>query len=172
MAFSIYDASVPICGQILGALAGIMDKTAAHCAANKITESALLTDRLFPDMFPLGLQIRQSVNFGCNTPARLAGVAMPDFPATDDASFADAKKRCEAARDFVLTLTRAQLEGSEDKIIEWQAGPNQRKMMGAAYLQQFALPNFLFFATTTYDILRHRGVPVGKMDFLGKVAFL
>ena len=45
-----------------------------------------------------------------------------------------------------------------------------RKMKGAAYLQQFALPNFYFFVTTTYNILRHRGVPIGKLDFLGPIS--
>ena len=170
MAFSMYDASVPICAQQLGALATIIDKTAAHCAANKIEEAALLSDRLYPDMFCLARQIRQSADFGRNTPGRLAGVAGPDFAAVDDTSFAQAKKRVEDSLAFVKTLTRAQIEGTEDKEIVWTAGPNTRKMKGAAYLQQFALPNFFFFVTTAYDILRHRGVPVGKRDFLGPVS--
>ncbi len=172
MAFSMYDASVPICAQQLAALAIIIDKAAAHCAANKIEESALLQDRLYPDMFCLATQIRQAVNFGCNTPGRLAGAAAPDFAAADDTSFAVAKKRVEDAAAFVKTLTRAQIEGSEDKTIAWAAGGAERKMKGAAYLQQFGLPNFFFFVTTAYDILRHRAVPVGKRDFLGPVAWL
>jgi hypothetical protein len=77
MAYSLYDAAVTPCIQQLGALAGIIDKAAAHCAANKIEESALLQDRLFPDMFCLARQIRQSADFGMNTGGRLAGVAPP-----------------------------------------------------------------------------------------------
>ena len=172
MTFSLYDASVPICAQQLGALAVIIDKAAAHCAANKIDEAVLLQDRLYPDMFCLALQIRQAVNFGCNTPGRLAGVAAPDFAATDDPTFAAAKQRVEAALAFVNTLTRAQIDGAEDKVITWTAGGNERKMKGMQYLQQFALPNFFFFVTTAYGILRHRAVPVGKRDFLGPVAWL
>ena len=172
MAFSIYDASAPVCEHLLGALAGVIDKAAAHCAANKIEESALLTDRLYPDMFCLARQIRQAADFGCNTPGRLAGVAAPAFAAVDDTSFAAAKTRVEAAQAFVKTLTRAQFEGSEDKVIAWMAGGAERKMQGAAYLQQFALPNFFFFVTTAYDILRHRAVVIGKRDFLGPVAWL
>ena len=86
MAFSIYDAAVTPCAQQLGALVGILDKAAAHCADRKIDEAALLTDRLFPDMFTLARQIRQATDFGRNTPGRLAGAAQPDFAATDDAS--------------------------------------------------------------------------------------
>jgi Domain of unknown function (DUF1993) len=58
------------------------------------------------------------------------------------------------------------------KVIAWTAGGNDRKMKGNNYLQQFALPNFFFFVTTAYNILRHRGVPVGKRDFLGPVDWL
>jgi hypothetical protein len=169
MAYTLYDAAVTPCAQQLGALIGIIDKAAAHCAANKIEESALLQDRLFPDMFCLARQIRQSADFGMNTGGRLAGVAPPALPAVDDTSFADAKKRVEAALAFVKSLTPAQVNGAEDKTIAWTAGGNERKLKGNDYLQQFALPNFFFFVTTAYDILRHRGVAVGKRDFLGPV---
>ncbi len=74
MAYSFYDAAVTPCAQQLGALAGIIDKAAAHCVANKIEESVLLQDRLYPDMFCLARQIRQSADFAMNTGGRLAGV--------------------------------------------------------------------------------------------------
>jgi hypothetical protein len=172
MAYSLYDGSVTPCLQQLGALAGIIEKASAHCAANKIEESALLQDRLYPDMFCLARQIRQSADFGMNTCARLAGITPPALPAVDDTTFADAKKRVETAAGFVKSLSRAQVDGAEDKTIAWSAGGNERKLKGSDYLQQFALPNFYFFVTTAYDILRHRGVPVGKRDFLGPVNWL
>jgi hypothetical protein len=172
MGFSIYDASVPICAQQLGALAVIAGKAADHCATNKIEESALLTDRLYPDMFCLARQFRQAADFGRMTPGRLAGVAGSEFAAVDDTSFAAAKKRCEDSVAFINSLTRAQVDGSEDKVISWMAGGNERKMKGIDYLRQFALPNFYFFCTTAYDILRHRAVVIGKRDFLGPVNWL
>src|SRR2546430_12511847 len=97
MAYSLYDAAVTPCAQQLGALAGIIDKAAAHCATNKIEESALLQDRLYPDMFCLARQIRQSADFAMNTGGRLAGVTPPAMPAVDDTSFAAAKSRVETA---------------------------------------------------------------------------
>src|SRR5580700_6787053 len=146
MAYSLYDAAVTPCAQQLGALVGIIDKAAAHCATNKIEESTLLQDRLYPDMFCLARQIRQSADF--------------------------AKSRVETALGFVKSLTRAQVDGAEGKVIAWTGGGNDRKMKGNDYLQQFALPNFFFFVTTAYNILRHRGVPIGKRDFLGPVNWL
>jgi hypothetical protein len=172
MAYSLYDAAVTPCAQQLGALAGIIDKAAAHCAANKIEESVLLQDRLYPDMFCLARQIRQSADFAMNTGGRLAGATPPALPAVDDTSFAAAKSRVETALGFVKSLTRAQVDGAEGKVIAWTGGGNDRKMKGNDYLQQFALPNFFFFVTTAYDILRHRGVQLGKRDFLGPVNWL
>ena len=80
---------------------------------------------------------------------------------------AAAKARVEKALAFVKSLTPAQLAGAEDKTITWVAGGNERKMKGADYLQQFAMPNFFFFVTTAYDILRQCGVEIGKRDFMG-----
>jgi hypothetical protein len=172
VAFSMYDASAPICAQQLGALADIAGKAADHCATNKIEEASLLSDRLYPDMFCLARQFRQAADFGRLTPGRLAGVTGPEFAAVDDTSFAAAKKRVEDSLAFVNTLTRAQIDGSEDKVISWMAGAAERKLKGSDYLRQFGLPNFYFFVTTAYDILRHRGVAVGKRDFLGPVNWL
>ena len=167
MAFTMYNASVPICAQQLGALIGMLDKAAAHCVAKKIDESALLNDRLYPDMFTLARQIRQATDFGRNTPGRLAGGSMPEFAATDDTSFAAAKERAEKSLAYVQSLTPAQIDGTEDKDITWMAGGNSRTMKGQAYLLHFGLTNFFFHVTTAYDILRHRGVELGKRDFLG-----
>lgn len=107
-----------------------------------------------------------------NVSARLAGVTPPALAPVDDTSFADAKKRVDTALEFVKSLNRAQLNGAEEKTIAWTAGGTDRKLKGADYLQQFALPNFYFFVTTAYDILRHRGVPLGKRHFLGAVNWL
>src|SRR5690242_21565200 len=106
MSYSLYDAAVTPCIQQLGALAGIIDKAAAHCAANKIEESVLLHDRLYHDMFYLARQIRQSADFAMNTGGRLAGVPPPSLPAADDTTFAAAKARVETALGFVKSLTR------------------------------------------------------------------
>ena len=167
MAFSMYDATVTICAQQLGALVAILDKAATHCADKKIDEAWLLADRLAPDLFTLARQIRQATDFGRNTPGRLAGVALPDFAAVDDTSFAAAKERAQKSLDFVNSLTRDQVDGTEDKDVTWTAGTRQMSFKGARYVQWFGLPNFFFHMTTAYDILRHRGVDIGKRDFLG-----
>ena len=105
-----------------------------------------MQDRLYPDMFCLARQIRQSADFGMNTGGRLAGVTPPALPTVDDTSFAAAKQRVETALAFVNSLTRAQVDGAEDKTIAWTAGGNERKMKGKDYLQQFACQISIFLS--------------------------
>jgi len=167
MAFSMFDACVPVCAQMLSGLAGVIDKAAAQAAAKKFDEAVLLADRLYPDMFTLARQFRQATDFARNAPARLAGVALPEFPAADDTSFADVKARIEKSMAFVKGFTPAQLEGTEDKEISWTAGQRQMSFKGRAYLLHFCHPNLFFHTTTAYNILRHRGFEIGKRDFLG-----
>ena len=167
MAFSMFDACVPVCTQMLSGLAGFIDKAATQAVAKKFDEAVLLADRLYPDMFSLARQIRQATDFARNAPARLAGVALPEFSTTDDTSFADAKARIEKSMAFVKTFTPAQLAGTEDKEISWTAGQRQMSFKGRAYLLHFCHPNLFFHTTTAYNILRHRGFEIGKRDFLG-----
>jgi hypothetical protein len=62
----------------------------------------------------------------------------------------------------------SQFEGSEKNTVTLSFGEFKPTFSGADYVLQFALPNFYFHVTTAYDILRHKGVPVGKRDYLGQ----
>lgn len=96
MAFSMFQASVPVCTQILGSRSAIIDKAAAYCAEKKYDEAWMLNDRLFPDMFTLARQIRQVTQFGRNFPGRLAGGDLPSFPASDHGIQHSAPSWCRA----------------------------------------------------------------------------
>jgi len=168
MSFSMYQAAVPPVLQILASVSAILDKAAAHCAARKIDPAALLTFRLFPDMFPLSRQVQIMTDQAKGMAARLAGVDVPTYADTET-SFDDLKARIAKVTAFVKGFTPAQIDGSEDKPISFKAGANELKFTGRQYLTSFVFPNFYFHATTTYDILRHCGVELGKRDFLGAV---
>ncbi|MBW4090935.1 MAG: DUF1993 domain-containing protein [Proteobacteria bacterium] len=167
MAFSMYDACVPVCAQVMTTLDAILDKAHAQAAAHKLEESAFLQARLFPDMFTMARQVRQATDFARYAPGRLGGVALPDFPATDGADFAALKERVAGSLAFIRSVPAAAIEGTEDKDVVWMQGTNQRSMKGRAYLLHFCLPNLFFHATTAYDLLRHNGVELGKRDFMG-----
>ncbi len=166
MSISMYQASVPAFLQILNSLSTIIDKSVAHAEAHKIDPSALLGDRLYPDMFPFSRQIQIASDFAKGGAGRLAGVELPSFPDTET-TFPELKERIAKTIAFLGTLTPAQIDGSEEREIIQKVGPNMVTFKGLPYLTGFVLPNFYFHATTAYAILRCNGVPLGKRDFMG-----
>jgi hypothetical protein len=168
MSFSMYQAAVPPVLQILASVSAILDKAAAHCAARKIDPAALLTFRLFPDMFPLSRQVQVVTDQAKGMAARLAGIEVPSYADTET-TFDELKARIAKTTAFVKSVTPAQIDGSEDRPIVIKAGGNELKFTGRQFLTGFVFPNFYFHATTTYNILRHCGVELGKRDFLGAI---
>ena len=166
MSVTMFQASVPVCTQILGGLAGVLEKAETHAATRKIDEAALLTARLYPNMFTLTRQVQIATDFGRNAVGRLAGVELLSLPNTET-SFADLRSRVAASIAWIGTLTPAQIDDTEDKIINFSAGTRSMSFPGRQYLLQFCLPHFFFHAATAYDILRHNGVELGKRDFVG-----
>jgi hypothetical protein len=167
MAISMYRASTPAFVQTLSALAKIIDKAAAHCAAKKIDPTTLLNTRLYPDMFPLVRQVQIACDFAKNTAARLAGVEAPSIP-DEEKTLEELKSRIAKTIDFVNSVPPSQIDGSEEKDITFPVGGKPMTLKGEPYLVNFALPNFYFHATTAYDILRHCGLEIGKRDFLNR----
>jgi hypothetical protein len=98
--------------------------------------------------------------------ARLAGVDVPAYPDTES-TIGELKARLTKTADYVRSFTEVQIEGSEDKEIVLKLGGREMVFKGRDYVFGFVLPNFYFYATTAYDILRHGGVDIGKRDFLG-----
>jgi len=167
MSLSMHAVAVPTFLTTLGALAKILDKAAAHCAAKKIDPAALLTMRLYPDMFTFTRQVQLACDFAKNTIGRLTGEP-PKFP-DEEKSFDELKARIARTVDYVKGFSSADIDATIDKDVTFPIGPQlTMTLKGKDYLVGFALPNFYFHATTAYDILRHAGIELGKRDFLGR----
>ena len=166
MTLSMYQASVPVFVRGLENLAAILAKGAAQAEARKIDPAVFVNARLAPDMLHFARQVQIASDAAKGCVARLAGVEVPSFPDTET-TFPELQARIAKTIDFVKGFTAAQIDGTEDKDIAWAAGQRQMSFKGRAYLLYFGLPNFFFHATTAYNILRHRGVELGKRDFLG-----
>lgn len=168
MAFSMYQASVPVFLHSLGALAGILDKAAAHAAARKIDPAVLLQTRLYPDMFPLVRQVQLAADFAKGPGARLAGIPVPSFPDAET-TFDELKARIAKTVAFLKELKPAQFDGAEDRTVTIKIRGEDKTFNAQAYFLHQALPNFFFHMTTAYAILRHCGIEVGKRDFIGPI---
>lgn len=166
MTISMYAASVPVFKQILGSLSTFLDKAEAHAAEKKIEPDALIQARLFPDMFTMRRQVLIACDFAKGASARLAGVELPKYE-DNEQTFTELKARITKTLAFIETLSASQIDGSEERDITVQAGPNTLQFKGQAYLSHYAMPNFYFHVTTAYAILRHNGVALGKRDYVG-----
>jgi hypothetical protein len=169
MSLSMYQASIPVFTRMLGNLSAILDKAVVFAEVKKIEPEVLLNARLAPDMFPLVRQVQIATDSVKGCAARLAGVDIPSFPDTES-SFAQLQERLQKTQAFLNGCSAAQIDGSETKQIVLNFPGQELKFSGQDYLVNFVLPNFYFHLTTAYAILRHNGLEVGKMDFLGRPA--
>lgn len=167
MAISMYQASVPTFIRALDNLAAILEKAEQHAAAKKIDPAVLVNGRLYPDMFPLSKQVQIATDAAKGGAARLAQMEPPSFE-DNETTFAQLIERCRKTVAYLQTLKPAQIDGSEERAVSWQTRTTTRSMQGMPYLLNHVMFNFFFHVTTTYNILRHNGVELGKQDFLGK----
>ena len=163
----MYQASAPRFAAMLRNLSTLLDKAEAHCAGRKIDPAALTAFRLYPDMFPLTRQVQIACDTAKGAVARLAGAEIPKHEDTEQ-TFADLKARIAKTVDFIESIKAERIDGTEDKEIVLQMRSGERRFKGMPYLLGFAYPNFYFHITTAYNILRHNGVELGKLDFLGR----
>ncbi|MBB2496208.1 DUF1993 domain-containing protein [Aquipseudomonas ullengensis] len=166
MSLSMYEASIPVFSRVLTNLSAILGKAAAHAESQGIDPAVLINARLAPDMFPLSRQVQIATDAVKGAAARLAQVDTPSFADTES-SFADLQERVAKTQAFIQCISADQVNGSESLPISIKTPNRELNFSGQTFLLSFALPNLYFHVTTTYAILRHNGVALGKMDYLG-----
>ena len=167
MAFSIYQASVPVYTRRLEALSAILDKAAGYASQRKIDPAALIQARLYPDMLPLARQIQIACSHAIRGAARLSG-AEPASVEDKETSFDDLKARVAKTLAFLKDVDAKKMDGMEDREITYPVGDRKMTLKAGEYLLHFSMPNFYFHLTTAYDILRNNGLEIGKADFMGE----
>jgi uncharacterized protein len=169
MAVSLYDLSVANYLQTLGGVEGFVAKSLSHFSDNKVDANEVADVRLAPDMLPFRFQIHSAVHHSLGAIHGVqSGVFAPPgpVPALD---FAGLHKQVSEAREELQKLTPAEVNGLEGKDMVFQIRDNKLPFTAEGFLLSFSLPNFYFHTTTAYDILRSKGVPLGKRDFLGRM---
>jgi hypothetical protein len=165
MSISMYQASVPVFLHGLGTLTHILRKGEAHARETGADPATYVEARLAPDMLTLAGQIQRASDTSKLALERITGVTAPKME-DNETSVADLYARIERTATFIGSFPDAQLQDTESKAIELKLRGFTPVFTGASYLLTFALPNFFFHVTTAYDILRQKGVPLGKLDYL------
>jgi hypothetical protein len=169
MAFSLYDATVANYLQILGAVGGFLEKSLTHFREKDIDPAEVVATRLAPDMLPLWFQIVSVAHHsrGAMEAAR-SGVFVPPS-GKPDLDYAALQALVTEARQELSALTPAAVDALVGRDVTFMLGERALPFTAEGFLMSFSLPNFFFHATTAYDILRHKGAPLGKRDFMGRL---
>jgi uncharacterized protein len=168
MAFSLYAATVPSYRQILESVSGLLHKAEVFCGEKQIPPADIIQARLAADMLPFAYQISSTAvhSLGAIEAVR-RGVFAPDMtPPPED--FAGLKARISAALTGLAAIEAAEMDAFVGRDMSFAFRDRRMDFTAENFLLSFSQPNFYFHATTAYDILRWKGLPIGKRDFTGK----
>jgi len=168
MAITLYDTTVTLFIQTLGAMDGVLKRGLAHCGDNNIAVSDILEERLFADMLPLRYQVQAAIGHSVGAIEGVKGGEFKPPYGTPTADFTAVQAEVTAAIAKLKSYTADEVNALEDKDVVFNLGERQLPFVGKGFLLSFSLPNFHFHATTAYDILRSKGVPLGKADYIGR----
>jgi hypothetical protein len=169
MAFSLYDATVANYLQILGAVGGFLDKSLIHFRDKGIDPAEVVETRLVPDMLPLRFQIVSVAHHSRGAiEAAKSGVFAPPS-GRPDLDYAALQALVSAAHSELSAVTPDSVNALLGRDVTFKLGERALPFTAEGFLMSFSLPNFYFHAATAYDILRHKGAPLGKRDFLGRL---
>jgi len=161
----MYQASVPVFAHGLSVLSHQLQQGEAHARDTGADPATLVEARLAPDMLTLAGQVQRASDTSKLAIERLSGLPAPRME-DNEKTFAELYARIDKTIGYIKGVTEAQLTGTESKTIELKLRDFNPTFTGSSYLFTFALPNFYFHTTTAYDILRHKGVKIGKRDYL------
>ena len=164
---SIYPTFLEI-KKIFGQLPAWLDKAAAFAEAKKFDPNTLLQARLAPDMFPLVRQIQIACDQAKFAGGRVADKELPTHPDTET-TFDELRARIAAVQAYLEGFTAKDFEGAAGRTIalpRWEG----KTIDAESFFFELAVPNCFFHITMVYAILRHNGVELGKLDYLGPVS--
>jgi len=168
MAFSLYAATIPSYLQILQAVSGLLSKAESFCAEKAIEPSDIIQARLAEDMLPFAYQIRATAGHSLGAiEAVRKGVFSPDLTPPPE-TFAALKTRIAEALAALEAIEETEVDTFVGRDMRFSFRDRHIDFTAENFLLSFSQPNFYFHATTAYDILRWKGLAIGKRDFIGK----
>jgi hypothetical protein len=164
----MYQVTIPPATRALTTLRHLLAKATLHCETREIDPAAIVSFRLFPDMFSFASQIRIATDMSKLCVSRRSGGEPPKF-ADEEQTFAELDERVEKTLAYLGAAAASQINGTEERPITFKTRQGEVRLPAIEYVQKFVLPNVFFHTTTAYNILRHNGVEIGKSEFLGSL---
>jgi hypothetical protein len=169
MAFSLYAATIPSYLQILGSVSGLLERAEAFCVEKAVDPQTIVQAKLADDMLPFSYQVKSAAvhSLGSIEGVR-RGVFSPDMSPPPE-TLPALKSRIAEATEALQAIAPAEIESFIGRDMAFVFKDFRVDFTAENFLLSFSLPNFYFHSTTAYDILRWKGVPIGKRDYLGKM---
>ena len=169
MSFSLYAATIPTYRQILGSVSGLLAKAESFCAEKGLAHEEIIHARLAGDMLPFAYQVKSTAvhSLGAIEGVR-KGVFSPDVTPPPQ-TFHDLKANITHALTALEAVDPKEVDAFVGRDMRFAFGERQLNFTAEDFLLSFSQPNFYFHATTAYDILRWKGLPIGKRDFAGRL---
>jgi uncharacterized protein len=169
MAISLYDMSVASYLQTLGGVAGVLERGFDHFNDTNVDPNDVVEARLHDDMLPFRFQIVSVAHHSFGAIEGLKKGLFNPPRGMPDTDYAGLRKIVTDAQESLSKVTPAEVNALEGRDMVFQLGEFKMPFTAETFIMSFSLPNFYFHATTAYDILRTKGVPLGKRDFMGKM---
>ncbi|HVN00678.1 MAG TPA: DUF1993 domain-containing protein [Caulobacteraceae bacterium] len=169
MGIPLYDLSVASYLQTLGGVIGFMERGLAHCRDNGLDPEEIVETRLWNDMLPFRFQI---VSVAHHSRGAIEGLKAGEFAPPNEQrplNYAQLQGLVAETRDALAALSRDEINALEGRDVVFRFRDFKIPYTAENFVMSFSLPNFYFHATTAYDILRSKGVPLGKRDFMGQM---
>src|SRR5882672_12445467 len=163
----MYHHAILQCTQALRNLEAWLDRAEQHAAAKKFDVGVLMTGRLAPDMKPFVYQVQSACDYAKAAAAWLSGQTPPRHE-DNEQTIDELRARIRKTVAFAESVKEAQYAGASERKVKLSWAPG-KIIGGEDYLLQMTIPNTFFHIAMAYAILRHNGVDVGKMDFLGSI---
>jgi hypothetical protein len=153
----------------LRSLSALLDKGAAAAKTQGVAFEQFAQAQLAPDMFPLSRQVSIACRLAWEAMALLSGRERPAMEQIGD-SLGELKARIEETIARLESVGEGEFRGAaERRIVLPLQGEMEAEFSGAEFLRDWSLPNFYFHLTTAYAILRHKGVELGKADYMAHI---
>jgi len=168
MSIHLYDSTVATFLQTLGALEGVLARGADHCREQGIELQDITAARIYPDMLPFSYQVTATIGHSVGAlEAVRSGTFNP--PKHVDLDYAGLQRAVVEARETLTQVSVDEVNASLGRDVKFQLGDRAIPFTAEGFLLSFSVPNFFFHSSMAYAILRGKGVPLGKRDFMGRL---
>lgn len=169
MPLSLFQISVPTYLQGLGGVQTYLSKGQAYCSEKGIDPATMLSTSLYEDMWSLDKQVQAACHHSLGAIQGLqAGVFNPP-KFKSDIDYDGLIRLVADTQSSLESLTEDEVNALSGKDMRFEFGDHKLDFVSDDFILTFSFPNFFFHTTTGYDILRHRGVPIGKRHFAGRM---